>query len=206
MTFAAINSYQISLVILGFVMIGYAIVNIVLISGAVWVVKDSQNNCSDSGINRFLYRDSEDNTPMGDFGPLPDGCRRPDELDIETIEAMGGQIKQISCELKTWPEYFQDQWTGMKRFELRKNDRDFRVGQFVLLREYRPDYTSIDTGSGYSESVSTGTYTGRAIAIEITYLMEANCEFGLDFGWVIFGYRILARFLDFLPEEPLAKE
>lgn len=44
----------------------------------------------------------------------------------------------ITHELKTWPDYFQAVKRGDKRFELRRNDRDFRVGDTLRLREYCP--------------------------------------------------------------------
>lgn len=48
--------------------------------------------------------------------------------------------------LKTWPEYFQAVIDGKKTFEIRKNDRDFKVGNELLLQEYDPEQE---------------TYTGR---------------------------------------------
>lgn len=41
-------------------------------------------------------------------------------------------------ELKTWPEFFQAVVTGKKRFEFRKDDRGFAVGDFVLLYYWDP--------------------------------------------------------------------
>jgi len=41
--------------------------------------------------------------------------------------------------LKTWPEYFDGLWAGLKRAELRTLDRDFRVGDTLLLGEYVPE-------------------------------------------------------------------
>ncbi len=38
-------------------------------------------------------------------------------------------------ELKTDHEPFVDTWTGRKTFEFRKNDRDYRVGDTLLLCE-----------------------------------------------------------------------
>ncbi len=42
-------------------------------------------------------------------------------------------------QLKTWPKYFQAVKSGMKNFEIRKNDRDFKVGDFLELSEYDPE-------------------------------------------------------------------
>jgi len=46
-------------------------------------------------------------------------------------------------ELKVWPEYFEPVAGGWKRFELRKDDRGFKVGDAVVLKEWDPE-------SGYS--------------------------------------------------------
>lgn len=42
-------------------------------------------------------------------------------------------------DLKIFPRYFEEVVNGSKRFEIRKNDRDFKVGDEVLLREYNPE-------------------------------------------------------------------
>lgn len=60
-------------------------------------------------------------------------------------------------ELKTWPEYFEPVCSGVKRFEYRKNDRDFQVGDILWLREYDP---------------ATDKYSGRAIFVEVTYVLK----------------------------------
>lgn len=39
-------------------------------------------------------------------------------------------------ELKTAPGPFRDVRVGLKTYEVRKNDRGFAVGDFLLLREY----------------------------------------------------------------------
>ncbi|UOE78430.1 DUF3850 domain-containing protein (plasmid) [Parageobacillus thermoglucosidasius] len=59
--------------------------------------------------------------------------------------------------LKTWPEYFEAVLSGKKTFEIRKNDRDFRVNDLLLLQEYNP---------------KTEEYTGREVLVEVTYITD----------------------------------
>ena len=61
-------------------------------------------------------------------------------------------------ELKTWPEFFQAVKRGEKRHEVRDNDRDYRVGDVLLLREYEP---------------LTGNYTGDELRVRVTWLGTA---------------------------------
>ncbi len=76
-------------------------------------------------------------------------------------------------ELKTWPEYFQEVFMDHKKFEIRKNDRDFKVGDQLILKEWQPD--------GHSK---IGRYTGRQLARTITYILPGG-NFGLLSGYVI---------------------
>lgn len=41
-------------------------------------------------------------------------------------------------ELKIWTEYFDAVVTGLKTFEIRKNDRNFKIGDVLKLNEYNP--------------------------------------------------------------------
>ena len=75
-------------------------------------------------------------------------------------------------ELKTWPEYFKMVASGMKPFELRKNDRGFKVGDTLILLEYNPKY---------------GEYTGRKRVRKVTCVVE-NFD-GLEEGYCILGLR-----------------
>jgi len=72
-------------------------------------------------------------------------------------------------ELKTWPEYFHEIFMGHKTFEIRENDRNFNVGDTLILKEYNPVKKS---------------YTGREMARKVTYLMKGG-KFGLQEGFVI---------------------
>jgi hypothetical protein len=62
-------------------------------------------------------------------------------------------------ELKCWPEYFQPIIDGLKRFEVRKDDRSFQQGDELLLREYdmRDDH-----------------YTGREAVVDVIYLLRGE--------------------------------
>ena len=80
-------------------------------------------------------------------------------------------------ELKIWPKYFRQISDRKKTFELRKNDRMFKVGEEVTLWEYDPDAKE---------------YTGGAIAITITDVFGAKLNpFGIDLdGYVILSFKI----------------
>ena len=56
-------------------------------------------------------------------------------------------------ELKIKPQYYEDIKIGLKPFEIRKNDRDFKLGDILILNEYSLD----DSGAG--------TYSGRALTV-----------------------------------------
>ena len=78
--------------------------------------------------------------------------------------------------LKTWPKYFHALAAGDKTFEARRNDRDYRVGDVLRLREW-------DTIDGYS---------GRELWYRVTYVL---CDSDvLPLGDIaILGIRFSAR-------------
>lgn len=72
-------------------------------------------------------------------------------------------------ELKTLPKFFKAQVTGNKQFEVRKNDRDFQVGDILILKEW-------DNG-----------YTGAEVNVIVTYMLKDFI--GLKDGYVVLGTR-----------------
>lgn len=73
-------------------------------------------------------------------------------------------------ELKTWPEYFEALRVGDKNFELRKNDRGFKVGDTVTLREWDPWK---DSGPEFKkQGTNDQRYTGRTAVRGVTYVLE----------------------------------
>lgn len=45
------------------------------------------------------------------------------------------KITEMVHELKTWNEYFEAVFMGHKTFEVRKNDRDFKKGDTLILKD-----------------------------------------------------------------------
>lgn len=58
-------------------------------------------------------------------------------------------------ELKIWTEFFEPVSTGEKTFELRKDDRGFKAGDVLWLREWN----------------KRDGYTGRSMKKRVTYLL-----------------------------------
>lgn len=82
-------------------------------------------------------------------------------------------------ELKTDPEPFSASWWGWKNYEIRKNDRDFKLGETLALRETK--YSGEEMRSGKPLE-----YTGRVLGREIT---EVRTNYGLQNGWCILGVK-----------------
>lgn len=80
-------------------------------------------------------------------------------------------LEKTTHELKILPEYFKAIVDGSKTFELRKNDRGFKVRDKLILREY-----------GICEGVKG--YSGQKITKEISYILEGG-QYGLEEGYVI---------------------
>lgn len=59
--------------------------------------------------------------------------------------------------LKIQPEYFIDVCTGKKSFEIRNNDRNFQIGDTLLLQEFKTE---------------TQEFTGRVVERKVTYITD----------------------------------
>lgn len=58
-------------------------------------------------------------------------------------------------ELKILPEYFQAVWDGRKKAELRRDDRNFVVGDELILREWDGE-----------------RYTGSGLCVVVTHILR----------------------------------
>jgi len=80
-------------------------------------------------------------------------------------------------DLKILKEFFEAKLAGIKPFEIRKNDRGFKVGDYLRLREIVP--------IAGSDPVMY-EYTGRVLITEVTYMLSG---WGLQDGYVILSER-----------------
>ncbi len=72
-------------------------------------------------------------------------------------------------ELKIWPEYFKATAAGKKPWEYRLNDRDYKQGDILRLREYDP---------------KTNNYTGAVLEVSVLYLLHGPVS-GIPEGYVV---------------------
>lgn len=77
-------------------------------------------------------------------------------------------------DLKTWPLYYRAVRDGTKTFELRRNDREYRVGDLLILKEWEPEGEF---------------YTGYVTVAVVTCIVD-NPTF-LAPGYVAMGIRAL---------------
>jgi hypothetical protein len=75
--------------------------------------------------------------------------------------------------LKCTQPYLRDIMTGMKLFEVRRNDRDFKVGDTLELREWDGN----DHGQSHIEA-------------RVVYVLQGG-QFGIEPGFVVLGLRPL---------------
>lgn len=69
-------------------------------------------------------------------------------------------------ELKILPQYFKEVEENKKTFELRKDDRDYKVGDVLLLKEWNPNetYTTVDDEETH--------YSGKKVVRIITNILR----------------------------------
>ncbi|SNA83259.1 ASCH domain protein (modular protein) [Flavobacterium psychrophilum] len=63
----------------------------------------------------------------------------------------------MTHELKILPQYFKDVMLGLKKFEIRFNDRNYQVGDTLILNEFNP---------------TTKKYTGFQVIRKVDYILK----------------------------------
>lgn len=87
---------------------------------------------------------------------------------------MDTEQKIIFHELKTWTSGFDASWRGLKPWEFRRDDREFKMGHKLILREYDRESDS---------------YTGRKIHADISYKLNGPA-YGIPNGYCILTMKI----------------
>ncbi|EAE5185442.1 DUF3850 domain-containing protein [Listeria monocytogenes] len=72
-------------------------------------------------------------------------------------------------ELKILSKYFWDILEGKKTFEIRKNDRDYQVGDYLILKELKDE-----------------KHTGRKLPVVVTYITDYEQKE----GYVVMGIKL----------------
>lgn len=68
--------------------------------------------------------------------------------------------------LKCWPQFFEEIASGRKKHDLRRaDDRNFQVGDMLILEEYNPKKEA---------------FTGRTLMVEVTYITSADLPCALS--------------------------
>lgn len=86
--------------------------------------------------------------------------RKPKHHDIKILPQYFCKVRGLRC------------GAGEKNFELRKDDRDYQVGDTVTLHEWEPEKG----------------YTGEQISVVISYVLRDCSEYGLMEGYCILGW------------------
>lgn len=83
-------------------------------------------------------------------------------------------------ELKIQSDYFEEVVLGNKRAEVRRDDRCFKVGDILILKEVF-----------YCRE--TVVATGREVSVEVTHKMEGG-KFGIKSGFCVLSFKISRGF------------
>ncbi len=82
----------------------------------------------------------------------------------------------MTHELKSWPRWFEPMKDRTKRFDIRKDDRQFEVGDILRLREWDPEHEE---------------YTGRELTARVTYIIRAGGLIPITVGYCVMSVEIL---------------
>ena len=100
---------------------------------------------------------------------------------------MNNKIPCNTHELKILPKWFEDVQTNKKNFEIRKNDRNFEVGDYLILKEWH-----------------RGKFTDRYVIRQIEYIYKGDGTYGLTEDYCVLGLKVpqAENLLDMVSELP----
>jgi len=91
-------------------------------------------------------------------------------------------------ELKTDPLVFDAVKEGRKTFEIRKNDRDYHVGDTLFLR--KTHFTGVEMAANTDDMPLI--YTGDELRTVITHILHGPI-YGLMEGWSILSTKLISN-------------
>jgi hypothetical protein len=118
-------------------------------------------------MGRCIYCGSRDQMTSG-------GCLNQSCLNQRLNETPNQPVLPMTHDLKTWPGPFEALVSGLKRFEIRNDDRGFQVGHMLNLREWDP---------------GTAVYSGRWMLFQVTHI-ERGPNWGLPADVVVMGIKV----------------
>lgn len=98
------------------------------------------------------------------------------------MDKQNNKKRTVHC-LKTWPPFYREMLNGFKNFDLRKDDRNFKVGDCLILQEFDPNKNG-------------GTFTGNQFTTFVIYKLCANSFQGIENGYCILGIGTLNKVLE----------
>lgn len=132
-----------------------------------------QPYCNQKGSDVYHcedYVNKSNPEPKQDNTPKEPEKRTPIDQNNHSKPKEQQEVKRIH-DIKCAAMYFEDKLSGIKLFELRKNDRDYKVGDTLHEMEYQD-----------------GEYTGRDLYEEVIYMLEDYA--GLTEGYCILGTKL----------------
>jgi hypothetical protein len=106
---------------------------------------------------------------------------QPCECHLAPVLASGdAMVHHVKCN----PPHYQDIAIDVKRADLREDDRDYRAGDILHLREYDP------TPTPYDDPCTIVGYTGRCCIRRITHVLLGG-QFGLDYTAVALSLKVV---------------
>lgn len=123
-------------------------------------------------------------------------------MEAQTIAPQGIRSR-VRHELKCWPEFFAPTLRGIKRFELRRNDREagFQVGDELFLKEwdiamFNKVLSDCPKPPG-AIFATQAAYTGREVLVRVDYIMptgtiERLLEMNQNYPFPVNGFVIMS--------------
>lgn len=90
--------------------------------------------------------------------------------------------KREHC-VKCLPPYFAAIRSGEKTFDVRRDDRGYQRGDFIVLQEFDPSRI---------QTPMCGRYTGEEERREITWILTGG-QFGIEPGYVVLALKEISH-------------